>query len=132
MNMTTREQFAAYIAKLAPLMRLAHWTFRFEDDEPTDPSAWMSIRCWESRFGATIRISNDMLRETEDNQRSCCVHELIHCHLAAADNMIRKEIGGRTEQHWEDLHEYGVDALMHVIAPFMPMPDSAEPATPAE
>lgn len=124
--MTTREQFAAYIAKLAPLMRLGHWRLDVADDPPIEDSAWAAIKLWEGSYGGTIRISDDLLREGEDLQRRCVVHELVHCHFAQPWLMARKEMGGRTWEHWENVAEYAVEAITELVAPMMPLPEPVE------
>jgi len=69
-----------------------------------------------------------------DENRTTMVHELLHCHLAAADQHIT-DAAGNTNKTWMQQvktsvnlhHEYAVSALADVIAPFMPLPPNAKP-----
>lgn len=122
----TRKDFPAYCRSIADKTGLAHWKLEFPDEPPADKDAYASVNCWQTRFGASIRIGDALLKETPEEQRHCVVHEMVHCHLAHADRLAEKAMGGREREAWIVAMEYGVDALAAVIAPLVPLPPLGE------
>jgi hypothetical protein len=117
----TRAEWLPYYQALAARMRLGGWTFIISDEGP-EGDALASINCWYGRFGATVRLSDNFLNETEEEQRYICVHELVHVWFAHADELVSDELPKGAKDAWTLASEYGVDAAAQTLAPFMPLP----------
>jgi hypothetical protein len=117
----TRQEWRPYYQALAARMRLGGWTFIISDEPPVG-DALASINCWHGRFGATIRLSDGFLDESDEEQRYICVHELVHAWQAHADELIDGELAKGKYDAWTLASEYGVDAAAQTLAPFMPLP----------
>jgi hypothetical protein len=130
-----RKAWLPYFEALAARMRLGGWGFVISDDPPPSDAALATIVCWYGRFGATLRLSEMFLDTTDEDQRYICVHELVHCYQAHADQLIDDELSADRKDAWSLAAEYGVDAAASTIAPFMPLPSeilcsSNEPTAP--
>jgi hypothetical protein len=131
-----RAEWLPYFNALAARMRLGGWGFVISDEPPEGGNAALaSINCWYGRFGATIRLSDAFLDESDEEQRYVCVHELVHCYQAHADELISEALSPTLKEAWTLAAEYGVDAAAQTIAPFMPLPteilcNSNEQSTP--
>ena len=105
-----RKAWLPYFNALAARMRLAAWGFVIADEPPPSETAMASIICWYGRFGATIRLSEMFLDTTDEDQRYICVHELVHCYQAHADQLVDDELSADRKDAWSLAAEYGVDA----------------------
>ena len=130
-----RKAWLPYFEALAARMRLSAWGLVIADEAPPSETAMASITCWYGRFGATVRLSDMFLDTTDEDQRYICVHELVHCYQAQADQLVTDELSADRKDAWSLAAEYGVDAAAQTIAQFMPLPaeilcKSNEPSTP--
>jgi hypothetical protein len=122
-----RRAWKPYFERLAARMRLAHWDLEISDEPPRNEDAYATVRCCYGRTLATIWLGDGFLRASPEEQRYVCVHELVHCYFAHADELAGGEMAGRVEEAWNLAMEYGVDAVAKALAPFMPMPPGATP-----
>ena len=121
--MRTRLDFQPYVNAIASRMRLGHWRLEILDEEPENKTAIASIDPWHGRCAAYIRFADSFLKDTPEDQRYTVVHELVHCHLAHADALVRDELAPATETAWVLAQEHGVDQIAMTIAPSMPLPN---------
>lgn len=75
---------------------------------------------------AELRVSCSFSQMPPEAKRHLLVHELIHCHFAAAhlyaDEVL--EIVSMLARRAFDLNmEMGIDGMADAIAPFMPLPN---------
>lgn len=128
--MTKREWAALgrYVRWAADTMELRDWTFEIAHDPP-DPDANARINLTYARKLAVVRFCSDFRQMPAEQQRHTVVHELVHCHLESATNMVLNDLEGHlakpTDQiFWEGFKrqiEYGVDALASTIAKHLPL-----------
>ncbi len=118
-----RPKFAPYLRVLADLLALRDWTFVVSDDQPANHNAMASTVIWYGRRRATIRLSEEFLKESEENQRHTSAHELIHCHLDTLERLATREAeSGDLIRPIRLALELAVDGLADAIAPFLPLP----------
>lgn len=105
-------------------LRLQHWTFCVEWDQPANEGAILSIRVVEGRHVAMIRVGTFFDQPPSDQQNAVC-HELIHCIIeplwyevdCLALNTLRSEEYGRIIGVLQRHMERAVDHLAGVLAP---------------
>jgi hypothetical protein len=124
--MRDRKDYQGYVRELADLLRLKDWSFILKEENPTDPEAWASIVCVQGRKLGVLRLSEDVIRQDPEELRRSVVHELLHCHLAAADYVADLLPQGERAAY-RNQREYGTDALSDAIAPLLPLPQFADP-----
>ena len=124
-----------YIADLLTRLRLSDWTITLAKEHlPDDADANAIIYPCEGRKRARLQLCRDWPGLDADRKRHTIVHELIHCHHAAASDIIRLDTGKHLSQSTYDVlyagfvrqMEYMTDGLADAIAPFMPEYPSTE------
>jgi hypothetical protein len=117
----TRKEFEPYFRDLADRMGLRDWLIFISPERPRDATDVANVLCWEGRKRATIRLSEDFLGDTPEDQRHTACHELIHCHFAAATHIAEQGLGNVQSAFMLNM-EFGVDGMADAIAPHMPLP----------
>lgn len=120
------KRIGRYGQELQALLRLDHWQIDIDPDLPEGAKA--DVNWYESKWRATMRFSDEILRGTPEEQRYTVVHELLHLHLRGPA-LIIKQLRGHmsdvgysyTDERWEHEEELAVDALAQAIAPFLPL-----------
>lgn len=126
-SLAFREYVDSYVASLAGVMRLGHWTLVI-DWSGTQEECYASITPDDNSVHAVIALSPTFLDLSPERQRQTLVHELVHCHLFpvhdTAEDMLEvtssfsafkvasKVLNSRIET--------AVDALADVISPLCP------------
>ena len=106
-------------------MALRDWHFVLSGVAPAKGRAAEIVPIYGRKW-AELRLSPEFACLAPEVQRHTLVHELIHCHLAAAqcyaDAMLRK-----AARHAFDMNvEIGIDGLADAIAPLMPLPQQPD------
>lgn len=124
-----RKALLEYIRSTADLLCLRDWTFEVDCD-PVDDEDRAVATCWpsEGRRVATIAFAKDFREKSREEQRHAVVHELLHCHHAAAADIVRLDLIKQLSQSTYDVLwfgfkrqiEYMVDALADAFAPMVP------------
>lgn len=135
MNAAERKALGEYVRWVANDIGLRDWTFKLRW-EGCPEEAQASIEPTEGRRVAVIYFCDDFRSLPADDQRNAVVHELIHCHHAAATDIIRVDLVRQLSQSTYELLygafrrqvEYMVDALADVVAERMPHIDWPKPA----
>lgn len=130
-----RQTAAAYLEVLAKALHLQDWEIVLAA-EPTEDDNCASITCAPGQKRADVRLAADFFTHDLTWQRQTLVHELIHCHLAHARELVSRTGDALLSQPAStafftgvDLSlEYATDALADAIAPLLPFPDWASPA----
>jgi ferritin-like protein len=78
-----RDSFCPYVRCLADALGLKDWTVVVADEGPHAHGAIATVCCTEGRKHATVRLSEQFLRDDEAEQRHTIAHELLHCQFAA-------------------------------------------------
>lgn len=119
----------AYVRRVADTLALRDWTFRLERDQPAPDDCGMQTNCIEGRRYAVIRVNCEFRADSPEEQRHHVVHELIHCHTAAAHHIIELDakqtlgeaMGSLLERTFGRSIEYAVDGLAQAVAPMLPL-----------
>lgn len=117
----------ALVRRLADRMGLRDWRIEVLEEPPEDEWALASCEPLRGRRYALLRLSERWYRLAPHDQRAALVHELIHCHVASACDVVRCELPAHLspatyEVVWASFHrqiEYAVDGLTGVIAPLI-------------
>lgn len=116
-----RDRWTGYLRDLADRMGLRDWRVHVLE-QVTDEEHDAQVFCVRGRKIANLRLSPRFGELAPERQRLTLVHELVHCHFAAMDELVM----GRWDGHEYDAYlipfEYGVDAIAHVLAPHLPLP----------
>lgn len=128
MRKRDRKVLAKYIRATADSLGLRDWTFELQHD-PCDDEALASVHPCEGRRVATICVCGDFRSRKRAEQRQTIVHELLHCHHAAASDIIRVDLVKQLSQSTYDVvffgfrrqMEYMVDAVAEAIAGHFPL-----------
>jgi hypothetical protein len=54
-------------------------------------------------------------------RRWIILHELCHCHFSIAQHHINANVEHNVSRIYDQLHEYGIDAVAMAISPFFPL-----------
>lgn len=120
-----------YVRQVADTLALRDWTFRLERDQPCPDDAGAQINCLDGRRHALLRINRDFRDEEPGEQRHQIVHEVIHCHFAAAHHTVELDVkqalgeaaGSLLDRLFSRSVEYAVDGLAQAVAPTFPLID---------
>ena len=128
--MTKPEQKALgeYVRLVADMLELRDWTIELSE-EPAPADSYGHITNTYGRKLAVLKLAPDFRSLTASQQRHTVVHELVHCHLESATNMVLNDLESHLAKQadqlfWEGFKrqiEYGVDALASAIAKQMPL-----------
>ena len=125
-----------YVRQIADLLELRDWRFRIQREPPEDGDCIASLQTIDGRKVAALRVRGDFWDQSGEESRHTITHELIHCHHAAAQDIIRLDTSKHLGQATYDvLHgafsrqmEYAVDGLADALAPHLPLPPWGEKA----
>jgi hypothetical protein len=139
MRKRDRRAFGGYMRGVADMMGLRDWEFDihfdadpddvpYEDDEGTLRTL-AYINPTPGRKHAAVHVSPDMREWDAEKIRMIVCHELVHCHLAALQNLVENDLNGMCGQPFEELFrrqgrihlEYGVDGIASAWAESLPL-----------
>lgn len=128
MNRADQKELGRYVRFVADEMGLRDWTFNlyYECDED---DCYAVCRTTYGRKQADIRFCDDFRDMKPDAQRHTVIHELLHCHFAAAQDLPRNELLRQLGQSAYDLfmgayrqaQEYGIDGVADAIEKHYPL-----------
>jgi hypothetical protein len=81
-----------YVRHLGDIIGLRDWTLIVSRDALDNDDAFAMVRPVEGKKHATIFVCKDFRAQTPEEQREVITHELIHCHLATAIDVIRLDL----------------------------------------
>lgn len=121
-----------YARWIANEIGLRDWHLLLSQNPP-ESDALAMIHPTEGRKHARLHVCSDFRTLTPEVQRQAIVHELIHCHLAPANDIIRLDLN-RTEMLtkpvfemiWESysrMIEYATDGMADEWAKYLPLID---------
>lgn len=129
-----RKALGDYLQALKLALWLGHWRIEVYWDGEMESDAYATIKpCFGQRL-ADLRLCHDFFDMEPWKQRRVLVHELIHCHMADAQEMgeqLRTNLGDQAFEAWMPGFrlgmEHGVDSLTTVLAhedsTWLPLPD---------
>jgi hypothetical protein len=126
----------AYLRRLGDALGLRDWDLRLDRDDYCDDANEASVTPAEGRKIAVIRVGDDFREMPPTRQRWAIAHELTHCHLAPADDLVRRDmkaiIGASAFEvlyaSFTRATEYGVDGIARAVAEFLPLIEWPAPA----
>lgn len=71
-------QAEKYVSELQKSLNLHHWRIRVTKDKPESTDNWMEVRLNRPRQMAQIRMSDNIMRETDENFNDSIKHEMLH------------------------------------------------------
>jgi hypothetical protein len=120
-----------YIRWVANEMGLRDWWIHLAKEPPEGEDADASIFPTQGRKHAVIHVCRGFRELLPDVQRQVIVHELIHCHLAAAEDVIRLDLCATAilgqavyDMTWSTFKrsvEYAVDGMADAWAEKLPL-----------
>lgn len=133
MNSERRQFWGGYLRDLCDRMGLRDWTpVVFEDH--ADDGYGAQVQCTYGRKRFKVRFACGFDHLDPEEQRETCVHELLHAHWGAMDQVIYDTRQSQNKDWMHRLadtihlhHEYGIDAVANVLSPFMPLPPIEKP-----
>lgn len=121
------DALCAYVRKLADAIGLGHWRFTVKRDPPDDDMAGAKVEPADYKYHADIWVYRDFRNLPPKTQIEYLLHELLHCHLAAAANVVRldlwesRALSQQTYSFVCETHkrhiEYAVDNLANSLTP---------------
>ena len=126
MNRTDQKELGRYVRWLGNELGLRDWTFNlyYEITDPDEQDSYAICFPTYGRKRADIHFCTDFRDLKPDVQRHVIVHELVHCHFAAAQELPRVELSKHLGQTAYDIfmgayrqaQEYGIDGVTDAIA----------------
>lgn len=117
-----RTEFQPYARALADLVGLKDWRVEIVDEPPDSDDAFAFVECLYGQKYALIRLSDNCLKASEEDQRHAIVHELCHAHHTAVDQVVAAMVGDRQYELYRLQVEYSVDAVAVALAALLPLP----------
>ena len=139
----TEDAAKAYIDTIADLMGLGDWDIVLHFKLPQAARAQMrgssdDYDAWlepvDGRRAAALWLPPNWYAASPADQRHTIVHELLHCHHAAEELLVRDELEHLLESFavdvlhvpihrwWSQANEYAVDAISVAWAAMLPQP----------
>lgn len=127
--MTVEETAAlrTYVRNLADQLGLSNWEIEF-DEVPSTTAAGAFIR--DYMYRVTLRFAEDFRDTPPIEQITSVVHELLHCVLAGADNVVRVDLADSEQislpaftllkTSYSRQSELAVESLARALAGFLP------------
>lgn len=131
MDEERRRYWQAYVDELRQLMELRDWEVRLEREPTNRDEAFANVECLYGRKLAALKLSEDWEEHPPEAQRWAIAHELIHCHLTHAadlvnDGLLANELGDTSyhlfKRAFLRAFEYGVDGIAKAWADSLPLP----------
>lgn len=118
---------AVYVSCIASKLELRDWTITV-NRRPCDDGAYATIYPTYGRKVADVHFVENFRDLDRDVQRHTVVHELVHCHLESAANMVYRDVEAIVGKPadlvfysgFKRQMEYGVDGLATALAQHMP------------
>jgi hypothetical protein len=122
------KELARYIRAIADEIALRDWTIDLQR-EPCDDDCNAQACLVYGRKLVRLRVSRDFRSYDLERVRHSVVHELVHCHTSATDNMVEHDLTDHLGQQAADIFhagyrrhaEYAVDGLADALAPHVPL-----------
>lgn len=120
------QDLTAQVRQVADMMGLKDWTFTVQMEPCENENAFAAIFPAPGKKHADIQVCADWNGASSERRQYSIIHELVHCHLVGATDVIRLDLeaaGVLTDaQHdwlWASFQrqiEYATDSLAQVIA----------------
>jgi hypothetical protein len=119
----------AYVELLKVILRLSDWTIELSRVQAAADEA-ANIEAVYGQKRAVMCLGPTFLNLSIEDQRQTVVHELIHCHLQAATDVVRRTNDYALSEEGAEIAwigfmgevEYATDGLADAVAPFLPLP----------
>lgn len=86
-----RRAVEEYLAAVQVALRLQDWTISVDWSKPAKDALATCTPMGDSRH-ATVRLSAEFLESSTALQSQTLVHEMVHCHLFAVDDLARASV----------------------------------------
>lgn len=115
-----KQIYLSYLNMLKDKLCLKDWIIEVKDDPPS--SCYMvSIYTVDGQKKASLYLSEQFLKETAEEQRQTCLHELIHLHFTQCAKIAQRKMNDKDYDIWNLMFEYGIDGIADAIAPLFPL-----------
>lgn len=127
MRKRDRKALGEYCRDVADRIELRDWHIDLSHEPAGDP-AWATSECIFGRRRVVLRFCEEFRSLTPDDQRNVVVHELVHCHLAALQSQLERDLErhlglGADRVFFDSARrnlEYAVDGLASALAKHLP------------
>jgi hypothetical protein len=133
MNRADQKELGRYVRWMGDELSLRDWTFNlyYKIDDPEEQDSYAICFPTYGRKHTDIHFCTDFRDLKPEAQRHTVVHELLHCHFAAAQEFVRVELGRHLGQGaynifmgaYRQSQEYGIDGVTEAIAKKYPLID---------
>lgn len=119
-----------YVRALADDVGLRDWWIDLMHDPPLHNDALATCTPTFGRKLAQVHVCHEFRHLEPVKQRWILVHELLHCHFAATQDMVRGRrleatlgelVHGHFSADWMQAHEYAIDAIACEWAKSLPL-----------
>lgn len=119
-----------YLRDLADQLGLRDWWIELLH-EPSDDDALASCLSTYGRKLAQVSVCREFRNLEPVKQRWILVHELLHCHFAVTQDVVRgarlratmgELVHAHFEADWMQAHEYAIDGVACEWAKSLPLP----------
>lgn len=134
-RLRTPADVVEYARHLASLLGLRDWSIELDEAKPDDLPGYRfatdaELEAHPHANMALLRVAAHLLDAEPEYQRRVIVHELLHCHRARSDRMVREDledlIGKPADRlFWAGYsrqREIEIESVATVLAPFLPLP----------
>lgn len=136
MNDEQHAFWLGYIRQLADLLGLKDWRIELDRDPTNREGAGASNYTYYGRKKADITFGPSFLVQSPEDQRYILAHECLHCHFDHIHKGViayAESKGDGDESYFAQAHlrdfENIVDTVAVIVAPFLPLPGSADHET---
>jgi len=131
MRKRDRRELERYVRWVADEMELRDWTIEVSSEPPGRDDAIATMQPVDGRKLAVMRLCPGFRDREAEDQRHTIVHEILHCHFAAADHAVENDLEGLLGKPADGIFyeafrrslEYGIDATAAAVAKHLPLID---------
>jgi hypothetical protein len=122
------KSLAKYLREMANHIGLHDWTITVIHEDPEHDTALASVECVYGRRIANVRVCHDFDVHPPEEQRTACLHELLHVHFWATHQTVLDMTGylgseGReiARDAWRQNQEHAIDAVAEAFSDHFPV-----------
>lgn len=132
--MIDRPEYREWCRVIANTLGLTDWSFTIDYDPSLPEDVYARVKPAHARQAATVMVGDEFLASSPEEQRVTIVHEFLHCHLAASDEVVTGALpdllGTPTFQAFQTAYDLSIERAIESIAVafarLLPLPPEPE------